>query len=192
VEQRLAAVEARIDAIEELLAPSVRKRNVALSTNNLRFLADLMIARSIKRGWPLLSGKRFVLSAVASGDVDVRDVGSLEVFWSPADRTFDRTRLSKLPYSEVTKAKLDEGIDVGGLTSYAGRRNSEEAYRLTTERLAEGVPVLADLHFPDGAIVAFSDRRVEFMTRGQLGLGADDPIVAGDGSKSPILRQLAE
>ena len=52
--------------------------------------------------------------------------------------------------------------------------------------------LLADLHFPDVAIVAFADGRVEVMDRKALGLGPNDPIVAGDESKSPILRTLSD
>jgi len=54
-----------------------------------------------------------------------------------------------------------------------------------------GVPLIADLSFPDLAIVGWSNGNIRTMTRKQLGLGPHDPIVAGEASKSEILRQFS-
>jgi hypothetical protein len=58
--------------------------------------------------------------------------------------------------------------------------------------LEAGAPVIADLSFDDVAIVGFTSGQVRAMTRDDLGLGPDDPLVAGDASKSPLLRELGE
>jgi hypothetical protein len=177
-------------AVEASRVPT--RRDMAHSTNNLRNLTALLIARANVEGWPPYEGKAFVLSLVATGDLATSIPENLPTLWSPFDPSFRRDRLAALPYGKVTKEALASGMDVRGLTSYVGPRHAETLKRLGISPNVGPVPVLADLHVPDGAIVAFSNQQVKFLRRKELGLGPDDPIVAGDGSKSPILRQLTE
>ena len=63
---------------------------------------------------------------------------------------------------------------------------------LDPEQDAKGpTPLIGDLSCDDGAVVGYSDGSVRFLDREELGLGPDDPIVAGPRSKSPILRRLS-
>ena len=83
-------------------------------------------------------------------------------------------------------------LDVSKLTSYAGRRNAHREFALTVPDLERGAPLIADLSFPDVAIVGLSNGAVKVMTRADLGLGSEDPIAVGDTSKSPVLRVLSD
>lgn len=145
--------------------------------------------------WPSVSGKAFVLWHLAVGRIDRRAPGILEVFFSPGDALRRADRINPERWDEVTRNALLEGrLDLSSLTSYAGRRNGEKEHRLTSDDLSAGAPVLADLSFQDEGfvLVAFSNGRVQRMTRADLGLGPDDPIVVGDASRSPILRHLSD
>lgn len=51
--------------------------------------------------------------------------------------------------------------------------------------------MLADLSFPDVALVAYASGKVVELDRGALGLEPGDPIVVGPASKSAILRCLS-
>jgi hypothetical protein len=128
-----------------------------------------------------------VVALAACGDRD-RERSSRSFLNLYQPRGPDRRPGGPTQVGAVQRARLD----VRHLTSYVGRRNAEEAYRLTEARPATPQPLFADLHWPDGAIVAFTDHSVRRMSRAELGLGPDDPIVAGESSRSPILRQLSE
>lgn len=162
---------------------------------NLRDLASLMMSRSdgrVNGKWPPYSGKAFVLALVADGSMHHRNTRALSRLFAPTQRPADFNALLD-DYRRVTAESLRAGMDVRHLTSYAGRRNAEEAYGLTQASVDEGAAILADLlSIPGKAIVAFADGGVEILTRKDLGPGPDDPIVVGDASKSPILRALSD
>jgi len=72
------------------------------------------------------------------------------------------------------------------LAQYAGPAS------LDPEPDAKGpTPLIGRLSCDDGAVVGYSDGSVRFLDREELGLGPDDPIVAGPRSRSPILRRLS-
>lgn len=83
-------------------------------------------------------------------------------------------------------------LDVGPLTSFAGRRNADPDALLNARAMAEGAPVIADLSFVDGAVVGYTTGNAKWLTREQLGIPAGVRITAGPESPSPILRLLAD
>ena len=172
-----------------------RKARIVKSSDNISGLLKVFIGtRMVHLPWPPYSGKRFVLSLATRGALDRRDPKQLVMLFSPGDSTRSLADAGGVAaYEAVTKDSLrDDGPDVSRLTSYVGRRNSEPDRKLTSEQLLAGAPVIADLSFKDIAIVGFTTGEVKVMSREQLGLGPDDPIVAGDASKSAILRVLGE
>lgn len=78
------------------------------------------------------------------------------------------------------------------LTSYAGRRNAEAGHSLTAESLRSNPAVMADISFPGGVILGFSDGSVRWVTATELGLPADQAIVVGDASAVESLRHLSD
>ena len=172
-----------------LLVDKTRARAREVKTkDNLRSLAALILSRRTGSTWPAFSGKRFVVSVAAHKDLDTRRAENLAIFFSPTVAPANRAR--PVAYDGLAPKTLAT-TDVSKLTSYAGRRNGEEAYRITPEQEKEGTPILADLSLPNVAVVAFSNGEVRTLDRKALGLGPDDPIVAGDASKSPVLRLLS-
>lgn len=137
---------------------------------------------------PAVGGKAFVLLPLVEHVIDPDAPGAVELFFSPADRNAERPSVQE--YRALTRKRLEEGADVRRFTSYVGRRVPLAKAEGTPARQAW--PVIADLSYPDGAIVGYRDGLVQWLTREELGLGPDDPIVAGPTSKSPILRQLSE
>ena len=137
---------------------------------------------------PALDGKRFVLFLVAVNQLERANEGSLAMLFSPADKTL------KLPgaaaYAGVTLEALAQR-SFPALTSYAGRRNATPELAITPTSPPEKTALIADLSFPDGALVGFLDGKVRYLNRRDLGLGPTDPIAAGPASKSPLLQTLS-
>lgn len=148
----------------------------------------------VTKPWPPFDGKRFVLWVVAAGRIDRRDEQQLQMLFSPADRVHGwATSGGVAAYAALDREVLrDPNARLDHLTSYVGRRNATAGVRLTPDDLAAGAPAIADLQFPDCAIVGFVSGEVRVLTRADLGLGPTDPIVAGDASRSPLLRALGE
>ena len=184
-------------AFMEMLAKRVRKMKpsgVVISMDNIRSMIIFMIARRTERvsgGYPPYSGKAFILSLVATGQLDRRNAANLEILFSPGDKQLSLKKAGVETYKEISKASLKKGMDVSKLTSYAGRRNSEPEHLVTSDQERQGTPLIADLSFPDMAIVGFSNGSVKTMTREELGLDLTDPIVVGDASKSKLLKKLS-
>jgi hypothetical protein len=156
------------------------------SEDNMRSLATLLFDEAGPR-LPM-GGKRLALSLLLDGRIDRTNPRNLEVLFSPGDRELSFQKVGAAAYAGLTGASLlDPATDVRRLTSYAGRRRGAPS---PTGR----VPLFADLSFRDRGyvLVAWSDRRVEKLTRADLGLGPDDPIVVGPHSTSPILRELSD
>ena len=65
-------------------------------------------------------------------------------------------------------------------------------YKITPEEAKEGAPLIADLSFPDVAIIGFTDGSVRVLTRKDLGLESGDPIIVGASSKSELLKKLSD
>lgn len=156
--------------------------------NLLDWHRDLVTAN---RRYPPVGGKAFVLWPLVSGKVDFDTPGLVPLFFSPADTgALERARLDE--YRDLTKLNLRGSKDVSRLTSFVGRRAPADPSDGPGLALTGSTPLLGDLNFPDGAIVGFANGEVKWLTREELGLGPEDPIVAGPTSKSHILRQLAE
>ncbi len=162
------------------------------AVQNVKNLTTLLIGASIRRGWPPHDGKNFILSLVASGAIDAQNTDNLTVFFPHADpsRTPDPAA-----YAEVTPESLGTRR-FADLTAYAGRRNTDPRYRLPTDEDSDALeappePIVADVTRSDYAIVGFTNGAVRVLDRDALGLGAQDPIVVGDASLSPILRPLS-
>jgi len=167
----------------------------AKSIDNLRTLGLYFVAAGLglEKPWPKYSGKAFVLWLVASNKIDRRDPKQLEILFSPADDTRSLEKAGGVEaYAKLTLESLKTpDPTLGALTSYAVRRNAEREHFLTAEEQSRGAAILADLSFADGAVVAFVGGSAKWLTRAELGLGPDDPIVAGDASKSPILQHFS-
>jgi len=182
--------------LRKLAGPVADREGMVKSKDNIRTMLTLLISRRIGRvsgGYPPYSGKAFVLSLVVTRQLDLRKKANLEILFSPADKRHALAKVDFARYQDVTKDSLKKGTSVvTDLTSYAGRRNAEPEHLVTSDQEKVGTPLIADLHFPDMAIVGFSDGSVRVMDRKELGLGPKDPIVAGDASKSELLRQLSD
>jgi|GEM_PF-4069980 len=137
---------------------------------------------------PALDGKRFVLFLVAVNQVERTNAGSLQMLLSPADKALAFPGME--PYAAVTLEALAQR-SFPALTSYAGRRNAVKELAITPTSAPDKTALLADLSFPDGALVGFLDGKVRYLNRQALGLGPTDPIVAGATSKSPLLQTLS-
>jgi hypothetical protein len=181
--------------LEHALEGIPRKAAIVKSKDNIRTLIMLMISRrtaTVSGGYPRYSGKNFILSLVATNQLDRRNKANLEVLFSPADKKFSLKKAGVEAFKDVTKLSLKEGkMSFSNLTSYAGRRNGERAWMVTPDQEKVGTPLVADLSFPDVAIVGFTNGSVKTMTRKELGLSPDDAIIAGDHSKSELLQKLS-
>ena len=183
------------ELIAKLHAFLENRKQIVYSKDNLRSIVTLMIARRMGRstgGYAPYSGKNFVLSLIATNLLDRRTPQNLEILFSPADRALSLAKVGLEPYKEITKKSLKAGMDFHALTSYAGRRNGERDWVITPDSEKVGTALVADLSFPDMALVGFTNGSVRAMDREALGLGPEDPIVVGDDSKSEILRALSD
>jgi hypothetical protein len=196
---KLVAVVVAVAVVLVVAAPAIVARyfrasprfreevNVARSKGNMQMLLTLFLADG--RPSPV-GGKRLALWLLLRSPTDRTNPKNLEVLFSPGDRELSAEKVSAGAYAALTEESLlDPATDVRRLTSYAGRRSGTPA---PTE--AGRKPIFADLSFRDRGhvLVAWSDLRVEKLTREDLGLGPDDPIVVGESSKSPVLRMLAD
>lgn len=173
-----------------------------ISTPELRREAQFRVRRilraflaaglGVERPWPQRSGKRFVLSVVTAGGLPLSSEGADSLF-SPSDSARSLARVGGHErLSRVSDALLDlPGFDPDPFTSLAGRRNSEHAYQLDADALSVGAVVLADLGFADGAILGYSNGAATWVSREDLGLDENDPIIAGDGAVVASLRALS-
>lgn len=160
------------------------------SIEHARWLAIIFSERAYhQRPWPPYGGRNFVLSLVAHKLIDVRNPQNLEIFFCPGSPDA-QPMPPRAAYEEVTKESL-AAQRFPNLTDFAGRRNDEPAYRLQPGDHEREVPILG-CRMVDGAIVGFSNGRVRWLDRENLGLGPDDPIVFGDASKSPMLEPLSD
>ncbi len=158
------------------------------SRDNIRTMLTLMIGRRSESpaGWPAYTGKNFILSLVATNQLDRRNERNLEVLWPP--------RLLKqfeaLPpdaYDEVTKANL-KSRRFPHLTGYAGRCTP-----ITAEEERSGTPLIADLTHPDGVIIGYSNGAVRLLEWDELDMAPPQgPLVIGPRSRHPVLRMLSD
>ena len=161
------------------------------SREQLKYLLYLYRAYKPPAGQPqhpALDGKRFVLFLVAVNQLERTNEGPLKMLFSPADRALAFPGAAS--YSGVTLEALAQR-SFPALTSYAGRRNAVKELAITPTSAPDKTALLADLSFPDGALVGFLDGKVRYLNRQALGLGPTDPIVAGPTSQSLLLQTLS-
>lgn len=146
------------------------------------------------KAWPSYGGKRFVLWLAAANLLDTRDARQLSVLFSPGDATRSLEKAGgPKAFQSLTKDTLrDPKLDVGPLTSYAGRRNDDKSHLLTASDLSRNAPVLADLSFPDGVIFGYSGGEAKWVSREELGIPVGVPIVVGDESPNEVLRNFSD
>lgn len=178
--------------LSDLLALVEHERQVKLSRDHILTIVTLLIVRRVEEDWKPYNGKNFVLSLVACNDLDRRDPRNLGILFSPADKRLSLASTDLERYKAVSQQTLREAGAFSALTSYAGRRNAERDFAITPKMEKVGAPLVADVSFPDIAIVGSSDGSVRIMDRAALGLDPKDPIVVGDASKSEILRTLSD
>jgi prepilin-type N-terminal cleavage/methylation domain-containing protein len=196
----MAIITVLVGAVVVVIPRVLESSRQTQSINNVRNMLDLMINRQVKKGWPIYSGKNFVLSLVAYGEIDRRNKQNLEVFFSPGDRHFELQRVDPERYGEINSTSLKNG-DFHELTSYAGRRNAEKDYRITADAEARGVAIISDddegaVHHPSGLILGYTNRNVRLMEWEELGISppadkdSPEPFL-GDSAATDELRALS-
>ena len=171
------------------------------SLDNVRNIAILLTERSIRKGFPPIDGKNFVLSLVAYRVIDVRNPANLGVFFSPGDPWYTLESTNQARYRELTIQALKAGYDFHELTSYAGRRNKDRDHVITSLAMKRVVPVLCDdddgpLHHRKGLVMGYTDGSARFVTWQQLEMARpedpDDPEpFLGDDASVEVLRALS-
>ena len=165
------------------------KNELGRAMDRVRSLVTLMVARRDVERWPRVGGKNFVLSLVASGSLDVRKDSSRRALFSP------RVPTANIPaawaYANVDWPSLQRWRNYGHLTSYAGRRNDERPYTITSSEEKKGAILLADLSYKGKVIAGYSNGSVRVLTPADLGLLDTEPIEVGDAARNPELRKLS-
>ena len=191
-----AARTGSLSPLEEEKPPTPPSDARKASMKNVSDMIRLYQAHGagLSKPWPKYNGKRFILWLVATNTIDRASPDALAILFSAGDRTRGVEKAGgPAAYQRVTLDSLrSESADLGGLTSYLGRRNGEKAHMLTAAELERGAPIIADLSFPDGAIVGFTGGAVKWMTREDLGIAPGQPIAPGEASPSEILRAFAD
>lgn len=129
-----------------------------------------------------------MLHLVAAGLLNVGDDRQRALLFAP--NAFATDDPGPQAYARVTRETLATQR-FPTLTSLAGRRMTRSTYRFTFEGQERGIPLFADVSYPDVAIVAFSSGQVLELGRADLGLGRDDPVEVGPASRSELLRHLS-
>lgn len=152
----------------------VRRSHVGMSSqvrtrHNMKSLVTMLRATRDATGrWPPYSGKNFVLSLVATGQIDPRNVEDIDLLFSPGDALYATESIDLRRYVNLTPEALAAGGDHHDLTSYAGRRNADPEHAITAAEEQEGTILLCDdddgpLHHPDGLVVGYSNGVVRFL-----------------------------
>ncbi len=184
-----------------VLIPNLQERSKQTkSKDNVKSMITLMLGRSTEKGWPRYSGKNFVLSLVATGQIDRRNSQNLEILFSPGDVLYSLEDADKERYADVTKTALKNSTDFHELTSYAGRRNGDREYLITPDQLKQGTMIMCDdddgpLHHPDGLVTGWTNGSVRFMEWEDLDMvkpeDPDNPDeFLGDASGHDMLQKL--
>jgi len=153
-----------------VLIPMVQEKSrQTKSTDNVHSMVTLMVSRRTSRGgWPRYSGKNFVLSLVATNQLDRRKKMNLEVLFSPGDVLYKLDDVDLDRYKDITKKALKNGTDFHELTSYAGRRNAERDFLITPDQESLSTIIICDdddgpLHHPNGIVAGYSNGAARFL-----------------------------
>jgi prepilin-type N-terminal cleavage/methylation domain-containing protein len=154
------------------------------SMDNVKSMLTMMLARrtaKVSGGWPPYNGKDFVLSLVATRDIDIRNKQNIEILFSPGDQNYTIEKVDLDRYKEVNKKALKTGTDFHELTSYAGRRNRDKDYLITSDQEKKGTLVICDdddgpLHHSDGLICGYTNGAARFQEWDEFDMPPfDDP-----------------
>lgn len=157
--------------------------------SNMKNITILLAGRGLDKAWPRYGGKNFVLSLVAYGDVDCRNPRNLEVFFCPQSGM----RIPSLAeWEDVTL----EGLRTKrfeAFTCFAGRRNDEDAYRLSGNESEDDEPILG-YRDPLGkyVLVGFASGYVRWYSVNELNLAPGEALAFGDASSNGMLRKLSD
>ncbi len=167
------------------------------SKDNVRTMITMMISRATetesawKSAWPGYSGKNFILSLVATGQLDRRNPRNLGILFPPRMRA----QFEALDLSEYEKVTLDslKTQRFPHLTGYVGRRNLDPEFVLNEKWLKLGTPLVADLSDPDGIVIGWTNGSSRFMSWEALEMEPPDgPVVVGAEAQHPLLRMLSD
>lgn len=174
-----------------VIVPTIQEKGRQTeSINNVRNLVQLLIGEKMDRSWPRYSGKNFHLSLVPAGLIDARNPNNMKVYFSPGDETLKLGDVDVNRYKEISYQALKQGgMDNHELTSYAGRRNGEQEFRITPDKESQVVPIVGDddygnLHHPRGMILGYTDGAVRFVQWRDLDIAAPEEV---DGEVDPFL-----
>ena len=196
----MAIITVLVGAVVVVIPRVLEKSRQTQSINNVRNMLDLMLDRKIEKGWQLYDGKNFVLYLVAAGQIDIRNKQNLEVFFSPGDVHYALKAIDPARYKDINSNSL-KNSHFPELTSYAGRRNGTQDFRITPDQESKGVPIISDddvgpLHHPSGLIMGYTNRNVRLMEWEDLGISPpedrDNPEpMLGDQATNEDLRALS-
>ncbi|MDF1702646.1 MAG: type II secretion system protein [Planctomycetota bacterium] len=184
------------------LVPMIQERGrQTKSRDNVRNLTMYMIDRrtgKVSGGWPRYNGKNFVLSVVATNDLDRRRKENLEMLFSPGDVLYTLEDVDEKRYEEINKKSLKDG-DFHELTSYAGRRNQERDFLITPDQEKIGTLLICDdddgpLHHPDGIVCGYTGGDVRYKEWAEFDMSKPDPDnpdeFLGDASSNEELQRV--
>ncbi len=180
----------------------IERANQTKSKDNVAQMVKLMLSRRAEgKGWPRYNGKNFLLSLVATGQIDPRNVHNLELLYSPGDELYKLELVERERYMALTTADLRNDADNHDLSSYAGRLNGEREHLITPDQEKRGTIVICDdddghLHHSDGLVIGYSNGAARFLLWDELGVmrPADpdnpEPFLA-DAATNEELRKLS-
>jgi len=187
-----------------VLIPNIQEQSRRTkSKDNVRTMITLMIGRrtaKVSGGYPPYNGKNFVLSLVATGQLDRRNKQNLEVLFSPGDQLYTMEKVDLDRYKDVKKSALKQDADFHELTSYAGRRNRDPEHLITSDQEKQGTMMICDdddgaLHHSDGIVTGWTNGSTRFMEWEELDMLAPedpdhpDPFL-GDDSENEYLQHM--
>jgi prepilin-type N-terminal cleavage/methylation domain-containing protein len=190
-----------------LIIPTIQERsNQTKSKDNVKNMITMMMMRVTSKGvhgWPPYSGKNFVLSLVARGQIDMRRSENLETLFSPGDGNYGLGLLDIKQYENVKKDALKRGDDFHNLTSYAGRRNGDKEYRITADQMKMGTLVICDdddgaVHHPNGIVAGYSDGSVTFKEWDEWDMvkpedpDSPEPFLGDDASNDELMKMYGK
>lgn len=185
-----------------VVVPNIQEQaRIRKSQANVSNMLQLYLGRGTGADWPRYNGKNFVLSLVATGQIDPRNPHNLETLYSPGDVLYKLDLVEVERYKDITKADLRKGTDNHDLTSYAARRNAEREHLITPDQMKMGTLVLCDdddgpLHHPAGLVTGWSNGAARFMEWNELGILAPedkdnpDPFL-GEAASTNELRKVS-
>ena len=183
-----------------VLIPMVQEKSrQSKSTDNVKSMLTHMVSRRTSRGgWPRYNGKNFVLSLVATNQIDRRNKMNLEMLFSPGDVLYKLEDVDLDRYKDITKKALKNATDFHELTSYAGRRNDERDFLITPDQESLGTIIICDdddgpLHHPDGIVAGYSNGGARFLEWEDLDMSppedADNPDeFLGDAGEGELMK----